>query len=308
MFTVVASATTRSVCDSGCDYTSIGAAETASSPYDTIIVHDGTYTGNVDVDVAHLTIRSQNGADSTTVQAHNANDHVFYVNNADYVNISGFTVTGTTGAGKAGIHLYRNADHCNISDNNVSNNRMGIYLYESSNNELTNNIANSNYYASEGYGIYLCYSSNNSLTNNTANSNTWCGINLCDADDNNITCNWVAHNEQRGFFLHDGSTGNNISYNNIMSNGEYNATSGGWEWNFYNNQSDAVVAEHNYWGTTSSAVIAAGIKADTGSVDYEPFLTEPDPCAPIPEAATIILFSIGLVVLAGYVVLRRSRK
>ena len=91
-----------------------------------------------------------------------------------------------------------------------------------------------------------------------------------------------------------------------MSNGNY--ISGGWEWNFYNEQSNAVVAERNYWGTTTSVVIAAGIKEDSGSVDFEPFLTDPDPCAPIPEAGTIILFSIGLVVLAGYVVLRRSRK
>ena len=30
--------------------------------------------------------------------------------------------------------------------------------------------------------------------------------------------------------------------------------------------------------------------------------------APVPEAVTIMLFSVGLVVLAGYVMLRRSRK
>ena len=70
-----------------------------------------------------------------------------------------------------------------------------------------------------------------------------------------------------------------------MSNGNYNSGTGGWEWNFYNEQSDAVVAENNYWGTTTSAVIAAGIKQNTGSVDYDPFLTEPAPCAPGPEPA-----------------------
>ena len=69
-----------------------------------------------------------------------------------------------------------------------------------------------------------------------------------------------------------------------MSNGELQLD-GSYHWNFYNKQSDAVVAEHNYWGTTSSAVIVAGIKEDTGSVDYEPFLTAPAPCAPGPEPA-----------------------
>ncbi|MCD6456838.1 MAG: right-handed parallel beta-helix repeat-containing protein, partial [Methanophagales archaeon] len=134
------------------------------------------------------------------------------------------------------------------------------------------------------YGICLSDSTHNTFTNNTANSNNRYGIYLYNADNNNITCNWVAHNDQRGFYLYSGSTGNNISYNNIMSNGELQLD-GSYHWNFYNKQSDAVVAEHNYWGTTSSAVIVAGIKEDTGSVDYEPFLTAPAPCAPGPEPA-----------------------
>jgi nitrous oxidase accessory protein NosD len=95
---------------------------------DTIIVRDGTYTKNVNVNVAHLTIRSENGSASTTVPAANSNDHVFYVTVVDYVNISGFTVTGATGSSKAGIYLGTGVAHCNISDNNASNNYYGIYL------------------------------------------------------------------------------------------------------------------------------------------------------------------------------------
>ncbi|NAS88752.1 hypothetical protein C4E24_03300, partial [ANME-1 cluster archaeon AG-394-G21] len=93
---------------------------------ETICVKDGTYNENVDVNKS-LTIRSENGAASTTVQASNSNDPVFEVT-ADYVNISGFTVTGATGTSTAGIYLGSSIDHCNISDNNAYNNSYGIFL------------------------------------------------------------------------------------------------------------------------------------------------------------------------------------
>ncbi len=73
------------------------------------------------------------------VNASNSSDHVFYVN-ADYVNITGFTVRNATGANTAGIYL--NATNCNISGNNITNNYYGIYLNSSSNNTLTNNYLN----------------------------------------------------------------------------------------------------------------------------------------------------------------------
>jgi hypothetical protein len=73
----------------------------------TIIVRDGIYCENVDVD-KRLTIRSENGADATIVQA-TISDHVFEVT-ADYVNITGFTVTGATCYGD-GIYL-SNANYC----------------------------------------------------------------------------------------------------------------------------------------------------------------------------------------------------
>jgi len=62
---------------------------------DIIIVRDGTYNENVDVNVANLTIKSENGSASTVVQAASTSDHVFDVT-ADYINISGFTAKGAT--------------------------------------------------------------------------------------------------------------------------------------------------------------------------------------------------------------------
>ncbi|MDI6886974.1 MAG: pectinesterase family protein, partial [archaeon] len=62
-----------------------------ASAGDTIIVRDGTYTENVDVDKPYLTIRSENGSDKMIVQAAN---HAFEI--TTNVNISGFAAKGAT--------------------------------------------------------------------------------------------------------------------------------------------------------------------------------------------------------------------
>jgi len=148
-----------------------GAIDNATAG-DTIIVRDGTYTENVNVNVDHLTIKSEHGYDSTVVHAANTSDQVFEVT-ANYVNITGFTVTGATGAASdyiytCGIQLYQ-AEHCIISDNNALNNWRGIYLVYSSNNSLTGNTASNNTYS----GIYLSSSCNyNTLTDNNVKNNT----------------------------------------------------------------------------------------------------------------------------------------
>jgi len=140
---------------------------TTVSAGDTIIVRDGTYNENVNVD-KRLTIKSENGSANCFVNASASTDHVFDVT-VDWVNISGFTVTNATGITPdqpSGIFLY-GVDHCNISDNNVSDNYLGIKLSLSNNNSISNNAVSNN-----TRGIYLYASSTNNLTNNTANSNT----------------------------------------------------------------------------------------------------------------------------------------
>ena len=253
-----------------------------TSSGDTIRVKDGSYNENVDVATDHLTIQSENGSVSTIVQAANSDDHIFKVT-ANYVNISGFSVTGATGTGNAGIYL-KGADHCNISDNTASGNWGGIYMEDSSNNRLLNNSASNN-------GNY--------------------GIHLENADDNIIACNWVHNNTDAGFYLTSGSIGNNIISNNIIANGNYNTTSGGYEWQFKNDQSGDVDATNNWWGTTDGGTINASIfdlqdNPNKGNVMYLPKLDSSSTCAPIPELPTATFFAVGLIMLMGYVRIRRN--
>ena len=396
--------------------TPIQAAVDNATAGETIYVWNGSYTENVDIATSHLTLRGE-GADLATVTAASSSDHVFDVT-ADYVNISGFTATGATGSGKAGVRL-GSKQHCNISENNCSGNgnfgiwlsassdnnmltsnncsgngNFGIYLPSSSNNTLLGNTANSNgdygiyidsssnntilgnnaslngghgiylddssdstllgntANSNDDYGIYLYRSSNNSLqgntasnnrygiyltcssnntlqgntasnnddgiylwsssnnntlANNTANSNNDYGIYLDNADNNNITCNWVHNNTDAGFYLKSESTGNTIERNNIIANGNYNDASGGWEWQFKNDQPDDVDTAGNWWGTDNETRINASIRDWTywtsgmgwGNVTTNPKLDGTVPCAPIPELSTVVLLAVGLLMLVG---------
>jgi parallel beta-helix repeat protein len=182
-----------------------------ADPGDTIIVRDGTYTENVEVNVANLTLRSEHGSAFTTVVAAVNSSDVFLVT-ANSVTITGFAVQNATSA--RGIRL-QSVHHCTVSGNNASGNYRGIYLSGSSNNTLTDNTALDNY-----YGIFLEYSSNNNnLTGNTANSNSNNGIYLRDSCNNNtLTDNTVNSNNDNGIHLYS-SSNNNLTGNTANSNG-----------------------------------------------------------------------------------------
>ena len=192
------------------DYPTIQQAVDAANAGDTIIVRDGVYAENVDVG-KRLTIRSENGSANCIVQAANSNDHVFYVTAYwDWVNISGFTITGASGSHKAGIFI--NAGYGSITGNNISGNEYGIYLlYYSSNSQIKDNKISGN-----EYGIYLYYSDNNQITNNEISNN---GYGICIyyySDNNQITNNSISNNGD-GIDLYE-STNNQITNNEIFGN------------------------------------------------------------------------------------------
>jgi parallel beta-helix repeat protein len=182
----------------------------------TICVKAGSYTENVDIATPHLTLRGES-AGVVTVNAGDPDNHVFEVT-ADYVNISGFNATGVTGYSYAGIYL-GGVENCNISENTVSNNYGGIYLYSSSNNTLKSNIASNN----NNYGICLASLSNyNTLTNNTAsNNNNYGGIYLASSSNYNTLTNNTASLNNYGIYLASSSNYNTFTNNTASNNNNY---------------------------------------------------------------------------------------
>ncbi|MCK4527829.1 right-handed parallel beta-helix repeat-containing protein [candidate division WOR-3 bacterium] len=184
----------------------------AANPGDTIIVRDGIYTENVNVNKS-LTIQSDNGSANCIVQAAKSYISVFRVT-ANYVNISGFTVKDASS--DDGIYL-SGVGYCTISNNSASNNSCGILLMRSSNNTLIHNTNNLN-----ERGIYFLDSSNNTITNNNCSNNDYGGITLSSGSPNNILINNTANsNKQLGLVIW-WEANNNTLRNNTISGNKYN--------------------------------------------------------------------------------------
>lgn len=167
------------------DYAKIQWAVDNSSTGDTIIVRDGLYVENVSVN-KRLTIQSENGAANCIVAAADSGDDVFEVT-ADYVDISGFTVTGAT-TDSVGIYLH-DAAHCTISNNNAWDNYLGILLNDADNCILTCNDASNN-----SWGIYLYYSNDNAIYGNDISYNGDYGIKIYNCFGNCLCMNSFIEN------------------------------------------------------------------------------------------------------------------
>ncbi len=167
----------------GQPYTTIGAAITAANPWDNIIVYSGTYNENIEIDKA-LTLIG-NASTNTIINGGGSGDVVKI--EADWVNITGFTITGSgPNYPNSGINL-NDVQNCSIINNNCSNNRDGIFMSISSNNMIENNICNSNNLC----GMYITESNYNTISNNTCNSNNGDGISVVGISNTavNNTCN-----------------------------------------------------------------------------------------------------------------------
>jgi parallel beta-helix repeat protein len=245
----------------------------SSSNYNTLT--NNTVNSNHDYGIYLDHLSNYNTLENNTA---NSNSHGIYMEDSN----SNVLVNNTVSDNGVGIGMDHSSNNILKSNTANSNNWGGICLWRSSNNTLKSNTANSN-----SHGIHFYDTDNNNITCNRVQNNTQYGFRLYNADNNNITCNLVQNNIERGFYIHSGSTDNDVSYNNIIENGNYNATSGGWEWQFYIDQYNPVEAKHNYWGAgMNSSTIDASIHDDEegwGEVEFYPFETEPVPCAPGPE-------------------------
>ncbi|HEC77493.1 MAG TPA: PKD domain-containing protein, partial [Thermoplasmatales archaeon] len=189
------------------NYTKIQDAIDNASDGDTVFVYNGTYYENVIVNKSiNLIGEDRNG---TIVDGGGSKDVIFV--SADWVNICEFMIRNGYGDDRGGIRLYYSSNN-NITNCNICNNNEGIRLWYSSNNNITNcNIYNNTY-----DGIFVDESSNNNITNCNIYNNTYDGIGQHFSSNNNITnCN--IYNNNCGIIL-DYSSNNNITNCNIYNN------------------------------------------------------------------------------------------
>lgn len=126
-------------------------------PGDIILVEPGEFNESICVNKDNLTIKSASGnPDETLIAGETAGSYVFEIV-ANNVKISDFSIT----EGRCGVFL-NNAENCVISGNKISNQEAGIYLFESGNNLLSNNIV----YSNLDCGIKLLASSDNVIRGN----------------------------------------------------------------------------------------------------------------------------------------------
>jgi len=132
------------------DYPTIQEAIDAASSGDTIFVYNGTYyeDGGVSISKNNITLQGED-ANTTIIHGMWTAEKVVYVT-GDYVNVSDFTVAGSTASGYG---IYVTGDNCIITDNNIIDGYYGIYLYDSDNSTVAHNNASERGYA----GIYLYF-------------------------------------------------------------------------------------------------------------------------------------------------------
>ncbi|RZN30522.1 MAG: hypothetical protein EF813_12790, partial [Methanosarcinales archaeon] len=217
--------------DTGENFSSIQAAIDDLDTLDghTIEVEDGVHHENVDV-TKSLTIRSENGSSSCIIQSARGNDHVVEIT-SDCVSVSGFTVERASAMLNAGIYL--NASHCSVSNNNCSRNYYGIYLE----NSTDNNVSDNNCFLNSHDGIYLGGSSNNTVSDNNCSGNRYWGLNLApESNDNTVSDNDCSDNGE-GVFIADSN--NNAIFDNNCTSNEY------WGLNLAHKSDDSTVFDNN---------------------------------------------------------------
>jgi parallel beta-helix repeat protein len=155
------------------------------------------------VNISHFTIR-----DSGSV----SNNSGISINSGNAI-ITDNRIT----SGKNGI-LINNCDSNIIYDNIItSNSGVGIYMNHSDSNQITYNTITSN-----THGLFIYNSSSNDIENNSAiQSNSLNGVFLNEtSDSNNIRNNNITSNTYNGIFLNDHCDYNTIYNNDIYGNSD----------------------------------------------------------------------------------------
>ena len=252
------------------DYPTIQEALNAANPGDTVLVRSGVYVENVLVNKS-LSLIGENPA-TTIIDGGGIGNVVSII--ANNVEIQNFNVKNSGGGWISGINI----ENCNgtlIKNNEIANNRFGIYLKNSSRNiiygnNLTNNndcifldkgcsnntVSGNNITNNEHAVDVRDYSNNNVISENNITNNRWNGIYLFNSSKNVISGNNITNNGD-GVSLYGFSSNNSISENYMINN-----TLG---ISLYDSSNNSITGNHitdNEWGINvggSSNVISGNL-------------------------------------------------
>jgi len=205
------------------DYTTIQEAINAANEGDTIFVRNGTYYENV---VVNKTVSLIGENRNTTILDGEEQRWPVAINHTSHVDFRGFTVQnslGIYGYGGGGVYL-EESDNCIVTDNILNNNQYGIGLYGSSNNVIYDNLLIEN----AANALVLSYFPHNLACNNSFFNNTLTGASygpafeLCEMTECTIIGNTIANNkwgimifEPYATYPHNNHT---IYHNNFINN------------------------------------------------------------------------------------------
>ncbi|MCW3128671.1 MAG: right-handed parallel beta-helix repeat-containing protein [Methanophagales archaeon] len=232
------------------DFTKIQDAVNIASPRDTIIVYNGTYYENIDIDKRlNLT-----GIGMPLIIGGGSGPAIDIQEGADNCMLYGFKITSIItfiiGISYSGISISSNNNI--IKDNEIFDNYFGIFThYPANNNTLINNIISNNY----NYGVSIWFGNNNILKNNSIfynyNANKWGtfannsifggGVWLLHSSNNTLAGNNVSNNNHSGIFLDNAR--NSIIINNVVCSNTWGLV--GW----YNNSN--IIINRNIFSNNS---------------------------------------------------------
>lgn len=179
----------------------------------TIYVNKGVYKENIVIDKPYVKLLSNNTYD--TIIDGCKTDDVIRVESS-YVTISGFTIKNSSD-NRAGINIGKedyiiDSINCNITNNILKDNSIGIKIVETNSNYISNNKFHDN----EIYGIFTHRSYDNIIKDNDFFKNKIAMYLLWGSNWNDITLNEIYEN-QIGLFL-EWSNYVKIYKNNITKN------------------------------------------------------------------------------------------
>ncbi|MCK4717447.1 MAG: right-handed parallel beta-helix repeat-containing protein, partial [Thermoplasmata archaeon] len=223
------------------------------SPWNTFIIGSvGDYIVTINSDWVNMSYFRvmDSGWYNTGIYLNNV-QHCNIQNNNISNNFNGIEATGSNNNIITNNYLYMNSgsalrfntdsDNNKIENNTVGTGGPGIWIIESSYNNIANNTITNVSTGIDLYGVDI-YSNYNTVRDNNVSFNSQCGIHLDYACYNILTGNDLYSNEGRGLAVYSASHLNEIYHNNFIYN-DYQA----WDYISNNYWEKAMPIGGNYW-------------------------------------------------------------